>query len=141
MFTPGSCPPHPVMLFLYLATVQLQWSSWGVVPGSRTPQHEGGECFSFAFPTQIFSDILCSQTWRPSGHEPASHSFFILPKILLLYLMLCLDILGGISTQFIAFEPDLLLNKLSFSDSLCTEYRNPALTVPSCCSPTNYFCL
>lgn len=67
--------------------------------------------------------------------------FFILPKILLLYLMLCLDILGGISTQFIAFEPDLLLNKLSFSDSLCTEYRNPALTVPSRCSPTNYFCL
>lgn len=23
---------------------------------------EGGECFSFAFPTQIFSDILCTQT-------------------------------------------------------------------------------
>lgn len=31
-FTPsGNCLPHPVRLILYLATVQLQWSSWGDV--------------------------------------------------------------------------------------------------------------
>lgn len=39
-----------IILFLYLTTVQLHWSSWGVVPGSRTPIRGRRRALLICFP-------------------------------------------------------------------------------------------
>lgn len=121
MSTPGSWPPHPVMLYLYLAAVQLYWSSWGVVPGSRTPpQKMGGRrrLFQICFPYPDFPQCTEHSNWSPPSQACfSSCSFYHCPSLVKAsssYLMV----------SVFTSSPLILIYLLSFSDPLFTEQRN-----------------
>lgn len=95
-------PPHPVILLLYLATVQLHWSSWGVDSGSRTPQQwMREECVSHSLSQpRFFPDTLCSQTGAPLVAS------LLLTVSVLLQLGVLVLVRGSISIHFVAVERD-----------------------------------
>lgn len=78
---------HPVMPCLYLATVQLHWSSWGLLLVQGRLRGAGRRaCFSFAFSAQSFPSP--HSNWRPSAHKPASKAFGVTASQYLIFALI-----------------------------------------------------
>lgn len=118
-------PSHAFTLFAHCAAPLEQLGGCSRFKDTSAVDEEGE--FLICFPSPDFPRHTAPSNCRPSAHEHAPVPFILpLPFSGCCFLVVIFD---GVWIHFIAIEQDLFPNKLSFSDSLCTEWGNPALSL------------